>query len=127
MATASSAGRLRIAPMHAEHSVYVHPVARGQGVGLALLAALIASTEGPFGAGFSSSDPFRLVNIRAIYDDEDHSTAIVLWDGQGTTTAGTTYRNIYAWFMTLRDGKIIDGTAFYDSIAFDELWENVKP
>jgi L-amino acid N-acyltransferase YncA len=28
-----------------EHSVYVHPAARGQGVGLALLTALIASTE----------------------------------------------------------------------------------
>jgi ketosteroid isomerase-like protein len=29
--------------------------------------------------------------------------------------------------MTLRGGKIIDGTAFYDSIAFNELWESVKP
>lgn len=28
-----------------EHSVYVHPGARGRGVGLALLEALIASTE----------------------------------------------------------------------------------
>ncbi|WP_190217354.1 GNAT family N-acetyltransferase [Streptomyces griseosporeus] len=28
-----------------EHSVYVHPDARGRGVGLALLTALIASTE----------------------------------------------------------------------------------
>jgi ketosteroid isomerase-like protein len=81
----------------------------------------------PFGARFSSSDPFRPVNIRAIYDDEDNSTVIVLWDGQGTTTAGTTYQNTYAWFMTLRDGKIIDGTAFYDSIAFNELWADVKP
>jgi ketosteroid isomerase-like protein len=81
----------------------------------------------PFGARFSSSDPFRPVNIRAIYDDEDNSSVIVLWDGQGTTTAGTTYQNTYAWFMTLRDGKIIDGTAFYDSIAFNELWADVKP
>ncbi len=81
----------------------------------------------PFGARFSSSDPFRPVNIRAIYDDEDNSTVIVLWDGQGTTTAGTTYQNTYAWFMTLRGGKIIDGTAFYDSIAFNELWADVKP
>lgn len=28
-----------------EHSVYVHPAARGRGVGSALLAVLIASTE----------------------------------------------------------------------------------
>lgn len=50
----------------------------------------------PFGARLSSSDPFRPVNIRAIYDDEDNSTVIVLWDGQGTTNAGTTYRNTCA-------------------------------
>jgi uncharacterized protein len=42
----------------------------------------------PFGARFSSSDPFRPVSIRAIYDDEGNSTVIVVWDGQGTTTAG---------------------------------------
>jgi uncharacterized protein len=35
--------------------------------------------------------------------------------------------NTYAWFMTLDDGKVIDGTAFYDSIAFNELWETVSP
>ena len=29
--------------------------------------------------------------------------------------------------MTLRDGEVIDGTAFYDSISFNELWETVTP
>jgi ketosteroid isomerase-like protein len=29
--------------------------------------------------------------------------------------------------MTLEDGKVINGTAFYDSIAFNELWETVRP
>jgi uncharacterized protein len=81
----------------------------------------------PFGARFSSSDPFRPVSIRAVYDDEDNRTVIVIWDGQGTTTAETTYRNTYAWFMTLSDGKVVDGTAFYDSIAFNELWDSVTP
>src|ERR1700691_2629406 len=75
----------------------------------------------PFGARFSPDDPFRPVKIRAIYDDQDNSAVIVLWDGQGTTTAGTTYQNTYAWFMTLSGGKVVDGTAFYDSIAFNEL------
>ena len=79
----------------------------------------------PFGARFRPDAPFRPVTIRGIYADGD--TVVVLWDGEGTTTAGTTYRNTYAWFMTLRGGKVIDGTAFYDSIAFDELWENVSP
>ena len=81
----------------------------------------------PFGARFSSGDPFRPVNIRAIYDDEVNSTVIVVWDGRGTTTAGTTYHNTYAWFMTLSGGKVIDGMAFYDSIAFNELWDGVTP
>jgi len=52
---------------------------------------------------------------------------MALWDGQGTTTAGTTYQNTYAWFLTLSGGKVIDGTAFYDSIAFNELWDSVTP
>jgi hypothetical protein len=81
----------------------------------------------PFGARFSSEAPFRPANIRAIYEDEPSSTVIVVWDGQGTTTAGTTYQNTYAWFLTLSDGKVVDGTAFYDSIAFNELWGSVTP
>lgn len=81
----------------------------------------------PFGARFSSEAPFRPVNIRAIYEDEGDSTVIVVWDGQGTTTAGTTYQNTYAWFLTLSGGKVVDGTAFYDSIAFNELWDSVTP
>jgi ketosteroid isomerase-like protein len=79
----------------------------------------------PFGVRFHPDTPFRPVNIRGLYADGD--TVIVMWDGEGTTTAGTTYRNTYAWFMTLRDGMVIDGTAFYDSIAFNELWKNVSP
>jgi hypothetical protein len=27
----------------------------------------------------------------------------------------------------MRDGKVIDGTAFYDSISFNELWSRVQP
>jgi hypothetical protein len=27
----------------------------------------------------------------------------------------------------MRDGRVIDGTAFYDSIAFNELWTQVTP
>jgi len=79
----------------------------------------------PFGARFSPDAPFRPVTIRGVYADGD--TVVVLWDGEGTTTAGTTYRNTYAWFLTLRDGKVVDGTAFYDSIAFNDLWNRVSP
>jgi ketosteroid isomerase-like protein len=81
----------------------------------------------PFGARFSADDPFRPVTIRGVYADDAHGAVIVLWDGSGTTTIGTQYNNTYAWFMTLRDGAVVDGTAFYDSISFNELWERVTP
>ena len=32
----------------------------------------------------------------------------------------------YAWIMTLRDGLVVDGTAYFDSIAFDELWRRLQ-
>ncbi|MGY1702004.1 nuclear transport factor 2 family protein [Geodermatophilus sp. SYSU D00766] len=79
----------------------------------------------PFGARFRPEAPFRPVTVRGVYADGD--VVVVLWDGEGTTTAGTTYRNTYAWFLTMRDGRVVDGTAFYDSIAFDELWDGVPP
>ena len=74
----------------------------------------------PFVERFSHDDPFRPVTIQC-YGEGD--TVIVLWDGAGTTIEGTIYRNTYAWIMTLRDGLIVNGTAFYDSIAFNELWQ----
>ncbi|WP_129789217.1 nuclear transport factor 2 family protein [Promicromonospora panici] len=81
----------------------------------------------PFARRFSGDDPFRPVQIRGIHADETTGTVVVLWDGRGTTTAGTTYENTYAWIMRLRDGLVVDGTALYDSIAFDELWTGIEP
>lgn len=79
----------------------------------------------PFGARFSTSDPFRPATIRSVYADSD--TVIVLWDGRGIAIDGQPYENGYAWFMKLRHGRVIDGTAFYDSISFNELWARVQP
>lgn len=79
----------------------------------------------PFGARFSATDPFRPIIIRSVHADGD--TVIVLWDGRGIAKDGQPYENSYAWFMRLRDGKVIDGTAFYDSISFNELWTRVQP
>ena len=77
----------------------------------------------PFGARFGADDPFRPIAIRGVYDDAQQGTVVVVWDGRGTTNAGTAYENTYAWIMRLSDGKVVDGTAFYDGIAFNELWE----
>jgi len=79
----------------------------------------------PFGARFASSpEPFRPIAIRSVFADGD--TVIVLWDGRGIANDGLPYENSYAWFLRMRDGKVVDGTAFFDSIAFDELWTRVQ-
>ena len=101
-------------------------------VGHSLASARYASAEEfqakvltPFARRFDQADLFRPVNIRGCFADAD--TVIVIWDGAGTTTAGTKYENTYAWIMKMRDGQVIDGTAFYDSISFNDLWVSIAP
>jgi uncharacterized protein len=79
----------------------------------------------PFGARFSSGEPFRPATIRSITAEDD--TVIVVWDGRGVANDGKAYANSYAWIMRLVDGKVVDGTAFYDSISFNDLWTRVQP
>jgi uncharacterized protein len=79
----------------------------------------------PFGARFSAAQPFRPATIRSVHADGD--TVIVVWDGRGVANDGVAYENSYAWIMRMRDGKVVDGTAFYDSISFNDLWTRVPP
>jgi uncharacterized protein len=78
----------------------------------------------PFAARFTTGERFRPVRVRSILADGD--TVVVIWDGSGVANDGGRYDNSYAWVMRMRDGKVIDGTAFYDSIAFNELWSRVS-
>ena len=79
----------------------------------------------PFGARFTAGDRFRPTTVRSVHAGGD--TVIVLWNGRGGANDGQPYEYSYAWFMTMRDGKVIDGTAFYDSISFNDLWTRVQP
>jgi len=79
----------------------------------------------PFGARFSEGERFCPVNIRSVLADGD--TVAVIWDGRGICNDGLPYENSYAWILQLRDGKVIDGTAFFDSISFNDLWQRVTP
>ena len=63
--------------------------------------------------------------IRNIYAEGD--TVIVFFDASGTARDGNTYANTYAWFLDLRDGKIVNAFAFFDSVVFNEFWQRVKP
>ncbi|WBB68012.1 nuclear transport factor 2 family protein [Micromonospora sp. WMMD812] len=77
----------------------------------------------PFNARFDPDSPYRPVNLRAIYEDADANTVVAVFDGAGVTRDGSTYENTYAWILTFSDGKVVDGTAFFDSLAFNELWK----
>ncbi|HEU5386558.1 MAG TPA: nuclear transport factor 2 family protein [Streptosporangiaceae bacterium] len=79
----------------------------------------------PFGARFAGGEPFRPVTIRGVFADGD--TVVVIWDGRGVANDGRPYENSYAWIMKLDNGKVVDGTAFFDSISFDDLWSRVQP
>ena len=62
--------------------------------------------------------------IRNIYAEGD--TVIVFFDASGTARDGKPYANTYAWFLDLRDGKIVKAFAFFDSVVFNEFWPRVK-
>jgi ketosteroid isomerase-like protein len=77
----------------------------------------------PFAQRFKT--PFRPTTIRGIYCDGD--MVIVLWDGEGIALDDQPYLNTYAWFLKMENGFAIEATAFYDSIAFNDLWMRVEP
>jgi uncharacterized protein len=80
----------------------------------------------PFGLRFAaSSEPFRPVRVRSLTADGD--TVVVVWDGYGVANDGRPYENSYAWVMRLAGGQVVDGTAFFDSISFNDLWARVRP
>jgi ketosteroid isomerase-like protein len=76
----------------------------------------------PFNARMSR----RLVpSVRGIYADGD--MVIALFDAEAIARDGKPYRNTYTWYMRVSDGKIVEVTAFFDTIEFTDLWTRVKP
>src|SRR5262245_45445740 len=59
----------------------------------------------------------RLIpNVHRLYADGD--TVIALFDAKGIARDGKPYANSYAWFLQMKDGKIVRAQAFFDSIVF---------
>ncbi|HJU38836.1 MAG TPA: nuclear transport factor 2 family protein [Tahibacter sp.] len=84
--------------------------------------AFIAEVIRPFNARLRE----RLVpTVRHLYVDGD--TVIAFFDAKGVATDGVAYANTYAWFLRMRDGRIVEAHAFFDSIAFDAFWRRVTP
>lgn len=69
--------------------------------------------------------PLAVTNVRRIFAEGD--TVIAFFDGAGEARDGVRYENTYVWIMRLEDGEIVDVNAFFDSIAFDALWNRVTP
>ena len=67
--------------------------------------------------------------VRALYADGD--TVIAFFDATATATAtakdGKPYTNTYTWYLRMRDGDIIEATAFFDTIEFTDFWNRVAP
>jgi len=76
----------------------------------------------PFNARLSTP---LVPTVRGIYADGD--MVIVMWDGAAIASDGKSYENSYSLYLKMRNSKIIEATAFFDSIAFDDLWKRVRP
>lgn len=84
--------------------------------------AFMESVIRPFNARLSKP---LVPAIRILYGEGD--TVIALFDAEAMAHDGRPYRNTYAWFMKMRDGRIVSVTAFFDSLAFDDFWKRVEP
>lgn len=85
-------------------------------------AAFISEVIQPFNARMRE----RLIpSVHRAYADGD--TVIVHFDAEGTARDGEPYRNTYAWILRLEKGRIVEAHAWFDSIAFDDLWTRVTP
>jgi ketosteroid isomerase-like protein len=77
-------------------------------------AAFLEGAFDPIAASFAGP---MVPTIRDLIADGD--TVAVRWDGAAPTKDGQTYRNSYAWFFTLRDGQVVEATAFLDLPTYD--------
>jgi ketosteroid isomerase-like protein len=77
---------------------------------------------GPLNARLSS----RLMpTVRGIFADGD--MVIALFDGEATALDGQPYRNTYTWYMQMRDARIVNVIAFFDTIEFTDFWTRIQP
>lgn len=63
--------------------------------------------------------------VRALYADGD--MVIAFFDAIATARDGRPYNNTYTWYLRVRDGAIIEATAFFDTIEFTDFWNRVSP
>jgi len=52
---------------------------------------------------------------------------IALFDAEATARDGKPYKNAYTWYMRMRDERIVEAIAFFDTVEFTDLWSRIKP
>lgn len=63
--------------------------------------------------------------VRNIY--ADGSAVVIFFDAHGVARDGKPYANTYAWFFDMQDGKVINASAFFDTLEFNDFWHRVAP
>ena len=64
-------------------------------------------------------------HVRSITAEADR--VVILFDAAGTARDGAPYVNSYAWFFRMKDGRAVEANAFFDAVAFNDLWTRVAP
>jgi uncharacterized protein len=82
--------------------------------------AFLAEVIRPFNARMQA--PLK-PTVRNLYADGD--SVVILFDARGTARDGKPYINSYAWFLDLREGRIVRASAFFDAIEFNDFWARV--
>lgn len=85
-------------------------------------ADFLDTVIGPFNARLSAP---LVPTVRALHAEDDW--VIALFDAAGTALDGVPYRNTYTWYLRVVDGAIVEAIAFFDTIAFTDLWNRVSP
>lgn len=64
-------------------------------------------------------------DVRSITAEADR--VVILFDAVGTARDGAPYVNSYAWFFRMKNGRVVEAKAFFDAVAFNDLWTRVPP
>lgn len=63
--------------------------------------------------------------VRSVTAENDR--VVILFDAAGTAKDGKPYTNTYAWFFRMKSGRVVEANAFFDAVAFNDLWARVTP
>lgn len=74
----------------------------------------------PFGSRLSR--PVR-PTVRDIWSNGDK--VVVHWDGEGMARDGVAYRNSYVWIFRMRNGRVVEATAFLDLVPYDDVLRRI--